>query len=322
MAVIWGTPTGHDAGGADGAGPDADLDGVGSGLDEVLGGGGGGDVAGHELEVGVGLLDVGDHVEHAARVAVGGVHDDDVHLGLDQGGHAVEGAGADANGGSGQQAAVGVLGRVGVLDGLLDVLDGYQADEDALGVHQGQLLDLVLFEQRLGLGHGDAELGRYKPVFGHGLLDGAGGVHLEADVAVGDDADELAVVVGDGDSGDVVVVHELHGVCHGVLGREEEGVGDDAMLGALDLEDLSGLVFDGHVLVDDADAALSGHGDGHLGLRDGVHARAHDGDVQADAACQAGADVGLPGQHLRPGGQEQHVVESQAIKTQNLFHGW
>ena len=45
---------GHHAGGADGAGADADLDAVGAGLDEGVGAVGGGDVAGDELHVGIG----------------------------------------------------------------------------------------------------------------------------------------------------------------------------------------------------------------------------------------------------------------------------
>ena len=44
-----------------------------------------------------------------------------------------------------------------------------------------------------------------------------------------------------------------------------------------------------HVLVDDADAALLGQGDGQVALGDGVHRRRHDGDVEANVAGELGA---------------------------------
>ena len=44
-----------------------------------------------------------------------------------------------------------------------------------------------------------------------------------------------------------------------------------------------GLRLDGHVLVDDADAAFLRHGDGEARLGDGVHGGGHQRQVQADA---------------------------------------
>jgi hypothetical protein len=42
-------------------------------------------------------------------------------------------------------------------------------------------------------------------------------------------------------------------------------------LRALDLVDFAGLLVDGEVAMDDAEAALLGHGDGHAGFGDGIH---------------------------------------------------
>ena len=68
-------------------------------------------------------------VDHALRVAVRGVHDDHVHAGLHQRVDARLAIRGHAHGGGAQQAALGVLGRVGVRAALLDVLDGDQALE-------------------------------------------------------------------------------------------------------------------------------------------------------------------------------------------------
>ena len=57
----------------------------------------------------------------------------------------------------------------------------------------------------------------------------------------------------------------------GWSGADGDGVDDHAALGALDFVDFAGLLLDGEVAMDDAEAALLGHGDGHARLGDGVH---------------------------------------------------
>ncbi len=106
-------------------------------------------------------------------------------------------------------------------------------------------------------------------------------VGLELHVAVGDDADELSIVA-DGHAGDAVLGHQLIRLGQGVAGGQPEGVGDNAVLAALDHVHLLGLCADGHILVDDADAALTGDGDGHAVLGDGIHGGAHQRDIQRE----------------------------------------
>ena len=75
---------GDDPGRADRAGADADLDRVDPEIDQRLGGFAGGDVAGDEVDIRELAADPADHVEHALRVAVRGVDDEDVDVGGDQ----------------------------------------------------------------------------------------------------------------------------------------------------------------------------------------------------------------------------------------------
>src|SRR5205085_1466359 len=101
------------------------------------------------------------------------------------------------------------------------------------------------------------------------------------------DADQL-LAAGDGHAGDVVVVHEADGVAEGVVGAEGDRLDYHARLGALDLVYLAGLVLDGHVAVDHADATLAGHSDCHAALGDGVHGGGDDGHVEGDAGGEHG----------------------------------
>ena len=111
----------------------------------------GGDVARHELHVGKRLPELRHGPQHAFAVPVGGVDHEHVHAGVHQALRAAGGVGAAADGGGHAQPAVLVLVGVGMLAALEDVLDGDQALEHALGVHDRQLLDPVLGQDPLGL---------------------------------------------------------------------------------------------------------------------------------------------------------------------------
>ena len=105
-------------------------------------------------------LDLLHDVEHALAVAVGGVDDEHVDAGVDERLGPLEGVGADPDRGADPEPAPLVLGGVGVLGPLLDVLDGDQPAQDAVVVDDRQLLDAVLPEDLLGLLERGAERAR------------------------------------------------------------------------------------------------------------------------------------------------------------------
>ena len=109
----------------------------------------------------------------------------------------------------------------------------------------------------------------------HHLGDALRGRVLEAQVAVGEDADQ-APLLGDGHARDVEARHERARLAQGRGGRQRHRVGDHAALRALHAVHLRALLGDGEVLVDHSEAALAGQRDGQLGLGDRVHGRADD----------------------------------------------
>ena len=310
---------GDHARGADGAGADADFDGVGAGVDEGLGAFVGGDVAGEEIDVGEALLDFADGVEDARGVAVGGVDGEDVDALADQLGGALEVVAGGADGGADAQAALLILGGVGVLQFLLDVLDGDEALEFVVFVDDEEFFDAVLVEDFLGLLERGADGDGDEVFFGHHFGDGDVGAGFEAEVAVGEDADQLAIA-GDGDAGDLVAAHDFEGVGDELLGGHGDGIDDHAGLGALDLVDFAGLLLDGEVAMDDAEAALLGHGDGHARFGDGVHGGGEQRGGEGDALGEPGRGGDLGGRNFTPGGGQQDVVECQGFGQGLLNH--
>jgi len=75
---------GYNAGGADRSGPDADFDSVHSGVDQFLRPLTRADISGHQLRVGMSLLDFTNGVDHAGRVTMRRVDHQAIDAGLDQ----------------------------------------------------------------------------------------------------------------------------------------------------------------------------------------------------------------------------------------------
>ena len=157
---------------------------------------GGDDVAADHLDVEA-ALDLLDDVEHALVVAMAGVDDEQVDADADEGLGPLEGVGSDADRGADPEPAPVVLGGVGELRALLDVLDGDEAPERPGVVDDRELLDAVLPEDVLGLLEGGADRGGHQRRRLHHPLDHLVVVLDEAEVAVGEDPDQHTAAVDD-----------------------------------------------------------------------------------------------------------------------------
>ena len=318
--------TGNDTGGADGARTNTDLDGIGTGLDHGLGTGTGADVAAddlHAIEGGI-VLQAGDHVECQAGLTVGGVDHEHIHAGLHQGGGTLPCVAEEADAGGHAQATLLVLGGVRVLFGLDEVLDRDQTSQMTFRINQRQLLNLVLGEQAVGVVLGDVGRTGDQVLLGHDILDLQGVVILGGDethITVGDDADELVVLVHHRQTGDVELAAQLVEISQSDLRVDGQRIGNHTGLRALDHIDLSSLIVDGQVAVQHADTTVTSHGDGHLGLGHGIHGSGEDRGLHHDLASQMSAGVHFGGNDIRLVRQQQHIIISKAELGENRRKG-
>ena len=91
----------------------------------------------------------------------------------------------------------------------------------------------------------------------------------------------------------------------------DNGVEDEAVLVALDLADHVGLGVGGAVVVDDTEATLQGHVDGHLVLGDSVHRRRDEGGLEGDALGDGGVEHHLGGREANVPRQQEEIIVGQ-----------
>ena len=221
--------------------------------------------------------------------------------------------------GPGAQTALFVLAGIREVAGLLDVLDRDHAAQLEVAVDHQQLLDAVLMQQVADepaagalLNRNQALLGRHNR--GYRLIVAG----LEAQVATGDDADQV-IAVDHRHTGDALGPGQVHDLAHGRAGGDRERVGDDAALEFLDLAHLIRLLGGAEVLVHDTDATLLGQGDGQTALGDGVHRRRDQWNIEPDVARQRRPQVHISGHDVRIGRDQQHIIEGKCFL--NDTHG-
>ena len=188
-------------------------------------------------------------------------------------------------------------------------------------VHHQQLLDAMLMQDRLGIAQGGADRDRDEVFLGHHFADGDIGSGFEAEIAIGEDADQL-FVLGHGHARDAVAAHDLQRVGDFFVGRHGNGIDNHAAFRTLDLVHFASLLLDAEIAMNDAEPALLRHGNGHARFRDGVHGRTDQGDAELDIAGQAGRCRRQGRNHIGLGRQQQHVIEGKRFRHWKMNHGF
>ena len=248
-----------------------------------------------------------------------GIDGEHVHFSRHQLLRTLEEIAGGADGRAHAQAALAVLGRVGILQLLLDVLDGDQALEIELVVYHQKFLHAVLVEDGFGLLESSAHGDRDQILLGHHFGDGKVEAVLEAQIAIGENADEFPLF-GDRNARDPIALHQGLRSGDGGFRADGDGVDDHAAFTAFDAVDFFGLAGDRQVAVDDSNAALLRQSDREVRLGDGIHGGRNDRNIQSDLAGKAGSGIDFRRQHIAEGRFEQYIIEGEAFGQYVLNH--
>ena len=248
---------GHHPGGADRTGSDADLDAVGSRIDQRLRRFRRRDVAGDDVHpVAVALLEELDRLHNPFGVTVRGVEHQHIDSGVDQRLGTSLVIGTDAGGGTELVVRIAVVVRLVLFDQGLDVEEAVEAGEFTGFVDHRQFAHFVFDHDPVGFVHRNRIAGGHRGA-GHHVADPDVVVGEEFDVTAGDDADQFAGVVNDREPGEGVLLATLllHHLRHRLIRVKNHRRADDSIEVILDLAHLFGLFFDRKILVDHAQAA-------------------------------------------------------------------
>ncbi len=292
----------------------SNLDRVGAGIDERLCSFARPDVPRNDFEVRVFALNLLDRLDHIAGMPVRCVHADDVNAGGAQGGYPLPAVGPDADRRADEKPSHRILRGVRVLDRFLNVFDGNQSLEAPLVVDHRELFNSVLVQNPGGFFQRDSRTAGYQLVAPrHHLANGPAVIALEPNVAVGQDPDQ-SPIPADRHSRNAMRAHDLEGMREGRVRIDGHRVRDQAAFALLDLGHLGRLLFDRKVAVDEAEATLLGHGDGHACFRNRVHCRTDQRNVQSNVTAEARFYVGLTRKDARLPGNQKDVVEGQSYR--------
>ena len=253
---LWHTDTGHDAGGANRARANADLDRIRTRLDQSERGGAGGDVAANHFHMRKILLDPAHPIDHAFAVAMCGVHHNGIHTGTGQQLDALFSALTYAHRRTHTQFALGIPRGIRKTGLFGDVFDGDQAFQLKRVVDHQKTLNFVLIQQDLGLREGGA-IGHGHQLFTrrHDLAHRQVKTGLKAQIAPGHQTNHLATV-NHGKPRHTELLGQRHHLAHRVLWRDHHRVTQHTRLVTLDFGHFGCLLLRRHVFMHDADAAL------------------------------------------------------------------
>ena len=223
---------------------------------------------------------------------MGGVHHQQIHLGLHQFRRAFQVIARGAQGRAHAQAPLLVFAGIRVFNLLLNILYGNESTKIIGLIDNQKFFHAVLVQHLLGFFQGRAHGDGDQVVLGHHLFHGQVEAVLEAQVAVGEDAHQLALL-GDGHAGNLVLFHDFQRIGDPVLGADGDGIDNHAAFRALHLIHFQRLLGNRHAAVHDSDAALLRQGNRQARFRDRVHGGADDGNVQGDMAGHPRARIHL-----------------------------
>lgn len=147
----------------------------------------------------------------------------------------------------------------------------------------GNFSDAVLPQYAFGFGKRRALRCGYKIALGHHFFyKGVALPYKILQVAVGDYALKYAVFVNDGQTAYLVACQQFFRMCYCGVGLQRYRVGNHSAFVAFYLVYLRGLTFDGHIFVNETDAALSCKCDCHFRFGYGVHCRRDNRYVKRD----------------------------------------
>ena len=209
--------------------------------------------------------------------------------------------------------------RDAFLHDALNIGQREQAAQPVVIVHHEQLVDAGVFREELVRG-GNRVAAKLLLVDGLDLaarrqhLDGFAFCVTRLDDMPGEQADEFPIGVHhrEGAKPEPFRLDQLQHVADQLVWSNLDRLLDEAVHRVLHAADLGDLLALRHIVMDEAEAAVERHADGHARLGDSVHVRRDDGDVEVQSFGKTRLQHGVAREDFGELRGQSHVVEREA----------
>ena len=231
-------------------------------------------------------------------MTVSGIQCKYIYLCIDKSTCSFENILCHADSSAAEQSALCISCRIRILYSFFDILYSDKTLEVTLVVNERQLFDLMLHEYLLCTVEVCINRSGNKVLSCHDLADLYGKISDESQITVCEYTLQLAVLINYRNTRYLVLAHENICFFNGPVSCQGERINDNAVLASFYLIDLFGLLLDGHILVYDTDTSLTGDGDSHTGICNGVHSGSHDRSIEVDSLSELSTDLDHVGSNI------------------------
>ena len=191
------------------------------------------------------------------------IDDDGISTSLNQSLGTIYGIHGNAYTGCYTQTTLRVLASHWLVLSLGDVLVSNQTYQVILVVNYREFLNLVLLQDGSGSNQVGLNVSGNQILAGHHLINLLVHVALEAEVTVGNNTYEMVLIIHHWNTTDMIIVHHIKGILHCTTATDSNRVINHTILSTLHDGNLTSLLLDAHVLVDNTNTTFAGDGNRH-----------------------------------------------------------
>ena len=180
-------------------------------------------------------------------------------------------------------------------------------------VDNGEFLDFVLLQNLGGSSQVCLLVGSHQIILSHHLINLLVQTALKTQVTVGDNTHKTILFVNDRNTTDMILSHDIECVLYGRTATDGNGIINHTILCSFDNSDLTGLILDRHILVDNTNTTFTGNSNSHPTFRNRIHSCRHKRHVQLDMTRETSLQFYSLRKYLRISGNQQDVVKCQAV---------
>ncbi len=256
----------------------------------------GSNITADHLQIREFFLDFPNAVQNAHRVPVRRIHANDVHTNFHQRLNPIKHIARDTNRPTDHQATKGIFAGIRIILHLHNILVGDQSDQLSILIDYRQFFNFMPLQNILRLLKRRTRRRGYQVFTGHQIGNRPIVARLKTQVAIRQNADQLVFFIHNGNPANLKLLHQLQCIAYAGIHFQRHRIDDHAAFRALHVTNLLRLPLDGHVFMDNANAALARDCNRQPTIGHRIHRRRYNRNIQPYFSCEQRSGIHFTGQ--------------------------